>query len=233
MLINLTNKIVSKIKRKEFVLDPTIKTSDLILLIFSKLVMYFRGFIKKIGLRGSKKNIFIGKKTKIIHKSHIVCGNGVQFKDFVEIDGLCKNGVFIGDNSSFGKYSIIRGSGSLNNLGKGITIGKNFGCGDYCFFGCSGGIDIGDNVIMGQNVRIHSQNHNFDRTDIPIREQGVNSKGVKINDDCWIGAGTVILDGVKIGKGCVIGANSLINKNIPDYSVAVGMPAKIIKSRKI
>jgi Acetyltransferase (isoleucine patch superfamily) len=231
MLNILISKIISKIRRNEFNLDSQISSLDLIILIFLKLVMYLRGLIKKRGMKGSKKNIFIGKKTQIIHKSHIYCGNGVQIKDYVEINGLCKDGIFIGDNSSIGKYSIIRGSGALNNLGKGIKIGKNFGCADYCFFGCSGGITIGDNVIMGQNVRFHSQNHKYNDVNTPIKEQGVVSKGIKVGDDCWIGAGAVILDGVKIGSGCIIGANSLVNKDISDYSVAVGNPVKVVKKR--
>lgn len=232
MIINLINIIVTKIKKNNFILDSNIKLNDLIVLIYENLTTYIRGYIKKIGLKGSKKNIFIGKKTTILYKSHITCGDGVNIKDFVEINGLCREGIIIGDNASFGKYSIIRGSGSLNNLGKGITIGKNFGCGDFCFFGCSGGVRIEDNVIMGQNVRIHSQNHNFSRVDIPIREQGVKSRGVVINRDCWIGSGVVILDGVTIGEGCIIGANTLVNKNIDDFSVVVGNPMRVLYTRK-
>jgi acetyltransferase-like isoleucine patch superfamily enzyme len=63
--------------------------------------------------------------------------------------------------------------------------------------------------------------------------QGVTHKGILIDEDCWIGAGTVFLDGVRVGKGCVIGANTIVNKDIPAYSVAVGNPVKIIKNRFI
>jgi acetyltransferase-like isoleucine patch superfamily enzyme len=87
-------------------------------------------------------------------------------------------------------------------------------------------------LLIGQNVRFHSENHNFDRIDIPIKYQGVTNKGIKIGNDCWIGAGAVFLDGVTVGDGCVIGANTLVNKDIPPYSVAVGNPVRIIKNRK-
>lgn len=99
------------------------------------------------------------------------------------------------------------------------------------FFEKSLDIKIGDNVIMGQNVRFHAQNHRFDRIDIPIRNQGTTQIRITIEDDCWIGGGTVFLDGVTVGTGSVIGANSLVNKDIEPYSVAVGNPAKVIKKR--
>lgn len=67
--------------------------------------------------------------------------------------------------------------------------------------------------------------------ELPIREQGVTREGIIIEDDCWLGSGVKVLDGVTIGKGCVIGANSVVTKDIPPYSVAVGAPARVIKKR--
>lgn len=85
---------------------------------------------------------------------------------------------------------------------------------------------------MGQNIRFHAQNHKFNNVNVPIRNQGTTQKGIVIEDDCWIGSGSVFLDGVKVGKGSVIGANSLVNKNIDPYSVAVGNPVRVVKKRK-
>lgn len=231
MFREIINESISKLKGTEYILDEKIEIQDIIEILFEKIVDYLRGIIKKVGIKGSRKKMFIGKRTKLTHKSHIHCGNGVQIKDYVEINGLCKDGVIIGDNSSIGRYTIIRGTGSFKKLGVGIKIGRNFGCGDFCFFGCSGGIEIGDNVIMGQNVRLHSQNHNFKRYDIPIKDQGVVSKGIKIGRNCWIGSGSVILDGVTIGEGCVIGANSVVTKDISDNMVVIGYSAKELRQR--
>ena len=66
---------------------------------------------------------------------------------------------------------------------------------------------------------------------MPIKEQGINFKGIQVESDCWIGAGVTILDGVKIGKGCVIGADTVVTKNIDDYCIVAGNPARIIKRR--
>lgn len=88
---------------------------------------------------------------------------------------------------------------------------------------------------MRNNIAAHTviipANHNFDRMDLPISRQGLTTKGINIGNDVWIGANVVILDGVEIGDGCVIGASSVVTKSIPNNSVAVGNPAKVIKSR--
>ncbi|MGM9977867.1 MAG: acyltransferase [Clostridium sp.] len=228
---NFLIKLIVRARNEDYKIDDAINSIDIILIICQKVFDLIRGEFKKIGIKGTKKKVFIGKKVVLKHKSHIYFSNKVQIKDYVEINGLSKENVVLGENVTIGKYSIIRGTGAIQSLGKGIKIGKNFGCGDFCFFGCSGGIIIGENVMLGQNVRFHSQNHKFDRLDIPMREQGVVSKGIKVGNDCWIGAGATILDGVTIGNGCVIGGNTLVNIDIPDYAVAVGNPVKIIKFR--
>jgi acetyltransferase-like isoleucine patch superfamily enzyme len=84
---------------------------------------------------------------------------------------------------------------------------------------------------MGQHVGFHPENHNFDRTDIPIREQGTTRLGITIEDDVWVGSNAIFLDGAHVGKGCVIGAGSVVRGNIPAYSIAVGVPAKVVRSR--
>lgn len=90
---------------------------------------------------------------------------------------------------------------------------------------------IGNDVIMGQWVSFHPENHNFESLDLPIRLQGVNRQGIVVEDDCWIGAKVTFLDGAHVGKGCVIAAGAVVRGVIPPYSVAAGIPAKVIKSR--
>ncbi|PGB14214.1 transferase [Bacillus toyonensis] len=230
-VIAFLNFIISKLKKTEYKLDDSIKTVNVLGIVFFRLMSIWRGILRRIGLKECGRILFVGKKVKLRNKNAISFGNGVTLDDYVCLDGLSREGLRIGNNVKVGSYTIIACSGSLKNLGKGIIIGDNSGIGDFSFFGAAGGIKIGSNVIMGQNVRFHSENHNFIRTDIPIKEQGVTNKGITIGDDCWIGSGVVFLDGVEVGKGCVIGANTLVNKNIPSYSVAVGNPVKIVKSR--
>ena len=161
----------------------------------------------------------------------IKLGKGVNIGENVVIDAMSKKGVIIGNNVRIGDYTRILCTGSLKKLGVGFKIGDNCGIGENCFFGSAGGISIGNDVIMGQNIRFHSENHNYEDMTIPIRMQGVTNKGIKIGNDCWIGAGAVFLDGAELGDGCVVGANSVVNKKFDDNSIIVGMPAKMIKKR--
>lgn len=108
--------------------------------------------------------------------------------------------------------------------------------GDYSGIGVNakiyGTCIIGNNVMMGEDCTIITRNHGHDRTDIPIIEQGFEvEKIVEIGDDVWIGDRVTILPGVHIGKGCIIGAGAVVTHDIPDYSVAVGVPAKVLRNR--
>ncbi len=95
-----------------------------------------------------------------------------------------------------------------------------------------GDIVIGKSCLIAAHVGIFANNHNFSDPNRNITEQGVTSKGITIEDDCWLGHAVTVLDGVTIGQGSVIGAGAVVTKDIPAYSVAVGTPARVIKSRK-
>ena len=107
--------------------------------------------------------------------------------------------------------------------------------GDRCLIGRGSGIvghlaiDIGHDVWTGHHVYITDQNHGYEKVDLPISMQTQPENPVVIGDGSWIGAGSVILPGARIGKHVAIGANSVVNGEIPDFSVAVGSPAKVVK----
>jgi acetyltransferase-like isoleucine patch superfamily enzyme len=81
-------------------------------------------------------------------------------------------------------------------------------------------------------VSLHAGNHRFDHPTKLIVEQGTVHKGIVIEDDCWIGAKATILDGATIGRGCVVGAGAVVTRSIPPYSVAIGVPARVVKQRR-
>ncbi|MFQ7300243.1 MAG: acyltransferase [Clostridium sp.] len=222
---------IRKIKGNNFELDNNINLWYLLAVVFNMIINLIRGNIKTLFIKKKGFSIFIGRRTKIRMKSKLTLGKGINIGSNVIIDGLSKEGVKIGNNVRIGDYTRILCTGTIRNIGKGFSIGDNCGIGENCFFGAAGGINIGNDVIMGQNIRFHSENHNFNEVNIPIRIQGVTNKGIKIGDDCWIGAGAVFLDGVSVGNGCVIGANTVVNKNIPDNYIAVGNPVRLLKKR--
>ena len=91
---------------------------------------------------------------------------------------------------------------------------------------------IEDNVIMGPEVLVYTRNHITDRTDIAIQYQGTGEeRPVIIGRDSWICARAIILPGVKIGKGVVVAAGAVVSKDVPDYAVVAGNPAKVVKMR--
>ena len=108
--------------------------------------------------------------------------------------------------------------------------------GNRCLIGRGSGIvghfsiDIGDDVWTGHHVYITDQNHGYDNVDIPISQQSMPEKPVRIGSGSWLGHGTVVLPGANIGEHVVIGANSVVTGIIPPFSVAVGAPARVVKS---
>lgn len=127
--------------------------------------------------------------------------------------------------------AVLSCTGVIANKGVGIVIGNNSAVGAQSFLGGQGGIVIGNDVIMGPQVKIFSENHNYALPDMLIRKQGESRKGVVIGDNCWVGAGAIILDGVTLAEGCVIAAGAVVTKSMPANSVVAGVPAKVIQTR--
>lgn len=110
-----------------------------------------------------------------------------------------------------------------------LKIGNNVSINRGTIINAGGGIEIGDNVLIGPRVIIYSQNHNYARKDISISEQGYTLKKTIIGNNVWIASNVIILPGVVVGSDVVIGAGAVVTKNIPDNSLVVGNPAKIVK----
>lgn len=121
-------------------------------------------------------------------------------------------------------------SGARFATGGGISIGSGSGLGVNC--SVHGPLRIGDNVMMGPEVTILTHTHNIERTDIPMGQQGMRVAEVVVGNDVWIGMRVVIMPGVKVGNGAVIGSCAVVTKDVPDFAVVGGVPAKIIKYRK-
>lgn len=131
-----------------------------------------------------------------------------------------------------GKETHISRGCKFINL-KGIKIGRS------CYFNHDveidakeGKITIGDFVLIGQNALITTASHKFSDINTPIIEQGFISAEISIGNNVWIGANSIILPNVSIGEGSVVGAGAVVTKNVPQYAIVAGVPAKVIKYRK-
>ncbi len=141
-----------------------------------------------------------------------------------QIRGLLCSGIF----KKAGKNINIE-HGAYFGSGIEIEIGDNSGLGfDSRVYGP---LTIGNDVMMGPDVMIFTQEHETERLDIPMRLQTAPKEPVFIGDDVWIGARVIILPGIRIGKGAIIGAGAVVTKDVPDYAVAAGNPARIIRFR--
>ncbi|MFH1073587.1 MAG: DapH/DapD/GlmU-related protein [Candidatus Firestonebacteria bacterium] len=180
-------------------------------------------------VRGVKtgSNTFISPRAEIAYPKNIILGKNVVIEHFSRIIANGETaGIEIGDNTYIHPYALIKTNGGEIKIGKGSTVN------DYAVLYGHGGLTIGNDTHIAAHVVIVPANHLFSDPDIPISKQGETKKGIRIGDDVCIGAGAVFLDGVNIGKGAVVAAGAVVTKSVPEYSVAAGVPAKVIKERK-
>lgn len=149
------------------------------------------------------KNVYIGKHCDLKGKSNIVLEAGATVRP----------------------YAQIWSGGGTVRIGRGSEIGER------CRISIANSLEIGEKVLLSPNVYITDCDHEYRNIDVPVIDQGIVQKGqkVSIGEGSYIGINAVIVGDVRIGKHCVIGANSVVTKDVPDYCVAVGSPAKVIK----
>lgn len=214
----------------EYKLDRSYSTGQLLRIVYYRGWQYGRGLWVKIRI-ASKGAVFVGRHVILHHPGQIQAGKSLILEEGVYINALAEEGVVLGNHVTIARYAILSCTGIIAEKGKGIRIGNNSAVGAQSFLGGQGGIRIGNDVIMGPQVKIFSENHNYVVLDQLIRNQGQTRKGVVIGNNCWIGAGVTILDGSEIGDGCVIAAGAVVSGSIPANSVAMGIPARVHKQR--
>lgn len=144
-----------------------------------------------------------------------------------------------------GVYKKIRyffASRCLDNCGKNVnfehgarfdsdaSIGDNSGIGINCLV--AGRAAIGNDVMMGPECILYSRNHAHGSIDVPMNRQGFEEeRPVRVGDDVWFGARVIVLPGVSIGSHCIIGAGAVVTKDVPDYAIVGGNPARILRMR--
>lgn len=135
---------------------------------------------------------------------------------------------------TMGEGSAMAPNVSLRN-GERISIGRGCHVGERCFLWAgdsTGRIEIGDHVSLAPGVFITASDYRFERGR-PFREQPKDEKDIKIGNDVWLGASVVVTAGVTIGDGCIVGAGAVVTRDLPENSIAVGVPAKIVRERAV
>lgn len=187
-------------------------------IFWSSKVSFFLYTLKRIFVSEIKKNDFLffgkgsllGLNMTVINSKFISIGNNTS----------------IGNRASIGCFLI------KPNFEPQLSIGDNVSIGEDCHITCANSISIGNNVLTGKKVLISDNSHGtsslIDLSISPIDRPIVSKGPIIIEENVWIGEKATILSGVRIGKGSIVGANAVVTKDVPEYSVVVGNPAKII-----
>lgn len=222
MIKKIFNKLLEK-QGKEYKIDIQIPKKLLVEMLFDRFVMRVRGILFL------RKRVFLGSGCTIRNKKNIEFGKNCTIEKGTRIDGYSSKKLILADGVKIGAYSLITCTSHITKYGIGLKIGNNSAIGDFAHFGASGGIEIGNDVIMGSYISFHSENHNFSDTTKLIREQGVTSKGIQLGNNIWVGAKATFLDGCVIGNNSVVAAGAVVSGVFPDNVVIGGVPAKILK----
>lgn len=186
------------------------------------------------------RNVLFGKGVTIRHGEKVSLGDNVIIDDYVVLDG---KGKFIQEDTVDDFIGIVIGNDSIISRNCVLSCkGANILIGEHCALGISNLIhsvegsdcNIGDHVITGAfTYFISGGNYHSDELDIPFKQQGQYAEGgITIEENVWIGSHAQLMDGVTVGTGAIIGAGAVVNKNVPAYDIAAGVPAKKIRSRK-
>lgn len=190
-----------------------------------------RGWLFRHRLRSSSRRFFLGRGTRVLFPSYLTVGSNVAIGDYVYMTCFGKTGVTLGNAVRIREFASVLVTSHLSNPGVGLEVGDGTYIGPHCILGAAGGIRIGRNVTLGAYVQILAENHEFGDPHRPVNEQGVVRKGIVIEDGCWLGNSVIVLDGVHIGRNAVVGAGSIVTQSLPDGAIAVGNPARVLRTR--
>ena len=170
--------------------------------------VFYRYLLKKVG-----RNVVFGRNVTIRHPSKIVIGDNCIIDDNCVLDakGEKNRGILIGDNVLIGRNTIIACKEGSIEIGSNANIGTN------CLIHSERDVRVGENTLIASYCYIvGGGTHDFEKLDVPIIQQGSDSKGIFLEDNLWLGAGVKVLDGVKIGRDSIIGAGAVVTKDIPE-----------------
>jgi acetyltransferase-like isoleucine patch superfamily enzyme len=178
--------------------------------------------LKKCG-----RNVLFGANVVLRHPNKIEIGDNVIIDDNCLLDakGKDNDGIKIGSGVFVGRNSILSCKNGDIILGENVNVGFN----SEIFSGSK--VTIGANTLIAAYCYFIGGDHDADCAKTTVTEQGSSSYGITVEEGAWFGAGVKVLDGVTIGGHSIIGAGAVVTKNVPAKSVAVGIPAKVIKQR--
>lgn len=138
-----------------------------------------------------------------------------------------QNHVHLAYNTSVHEFAIIKSKGG------DVFVDENSFISSFVNISAAANVHIGKNVMLANGCRLETGTHGFADVQVPMKDQTGESQGITIEDDCWLGAGVTVVDKVVIGRGSVIGAGSVVTREIPPFSIAAGVPARVLRKRSV
>ena len=197
-----------------------------------KFIPVFNGYLTKILYWG--RGVKIGKRFKadsvpriLIDKdAKLTIGNDVEFKRNVEIRVHKQSTIHIGNS-----IRVDRGVRLLSNNNAIISIEDGVRIGLYTVFNGGDSITVGKKSLISGFVYLQTSMHGHATKDLTVQDQGYLHSPVILEEDTWLGTHVVIMPGITIGKGAVVGSNAVVTKNVENYNIVAGIPAKTLKLR--
>lgn len=174
------------------------------------------------------RGVVFGRNVVLRHPHKIHLGDNVVIDDNVMLDakGTDNKGIHIADGTFVGRNTILSCKDGDIYIGEKTNIGFN------CEIFSGGKVVLGSKIFLAAYCYLVGGTHKFDRTDMPIMDQEREARGITVGDNTWLGAGTVIDDGVDIGHDAIVGAGAVVNRNVEDFAIVGGVPAKFLKDRR-
>jgi len=172
------------------------------------------------------KGCLIERDVRLEIPSRIFLHNRVFLGEHCWISAGSKDGeIRFGDDSFIAHRCTLTAQGGKILLGEHVHVSRN------TYINGNGEVEIGKDTMFGPNVVLISGDHVFDDVNVPIRLQGIARDKITIGHDVWVGANVCVMSGVTIGEGTIVGSGAVVTKDIPPYSIAVGVPAKVLRKR--
>jgi acetyltransferase-like isoleucine patch superfamily enzyme len=190
--------------------------------------MFLRSKLYPLILGSVGRNVAFGANIVLRHPHKIHIGNNVVVDDNCCLDakGSTNRGITIADGVFVGRNTILSCKNGNIDLGEEANIGFNveiFSAAD---------VHVGARTLIAAYTYLVGGDHLFDRVDVPVLHQGRTARGIDVGDNVWLGAHVVVTDGSRIGRDAVVGAGAVVIGDLPEFAIAAGVPARIVRDRR-
>ncbi len=190
--------------------------------------LFLRSKLYPLILGAVGRNVVFGVNVAIRHPHKIAIADNVVIDDSCCLDakGTDNKGITIGTGVFVGRNTIL----SCKN--GDIVIDDDANIGFNCEIFSASRVRVGKSVLMAAYTYLVGGDHLYDRVDIPVLQQGRTARGIEIGDHAWLGTHVVVTDGSLVGRDAIIGAGAVVVGEIPEFAIATGIPAKVVRDRR-